>query len=90
MAFIRSSVGMLAYVDRRGLVEVPGATLGAVLDAFTSLHPETKSMIFDYRGDIQEFMNIYVDGEDAKYGRGLETPTAPDSTVMLVPAGGGG
>ena len=41
-------------------------------------------------GEIQSFVNVYVDGEDVRTRDGLETPVRESSTVILLPAMAGG
>ena len=41
-------------------------------------------------GEIQSFVNVYVDGEDVRTRDGLETPVRDSSTVILLPAMAGG
>jgi len=41
-------------------------------------------------GEIQSFVNVYVDGEDVRTRDGLETPVRDSSTVILLPARAGG
>ncbi len=46
--------------------------------------------IFDAEGRLKRFVNVYVNGEDARYIKGLETPIPRDATVDLLPAIAGG
>jgi len=46
--------------------------------------------IFDGDGRLKRFVNVYVNGEDARYIKGLETPIPRDATVDLLPAIAGG
>ena len=46
--------------------------------------------IYDGQGALRRFVNIYVNGEDARYLKGLETPVPRDATVDLLPAIAGG
>ena len=46
--------------------------------------------IFEGDGALKRFVNVYVNGEDARYLRGLDTPIPRDATVDLLPAIAGG
>ena len=46
--------------------------------------------IFENEGSLKRFVNVYVNGEDARYLQGLETPVPRDATVDLLPAIAGG
>ncbi len=49
-----------------------------------------RQRIFDDTGSLKRFVNVYVNGEDARYLRGLETAIPRDATVDLLPAIAGG
>ena len=57
-------------------VSVEGATVGAVLDALFERHSELRDRLSDGNGALRRFVNVYVDGEDIRFGDGLETPVA--------------
>ena len=46
--------------------------------------------IFEGDGALKRFVNVYVNGEDIRYGKGLDTPIPRDATVDLLPAIAGG
>ena len=46
--------------------------------------------IFDGDGSLKRFVNVYVNGEDARYLKGLDTPIPRDATIDLLPAIAGG
>ena len=41
-------------------------------------------------GDLNRFVNVYVNGQDVRYLAGLDTPVAPADEVRLLPAMAGG
>ena len=41
-------------------------------------------------GDINRFVNVYVNGEDVRYLEGLATPVSERDVIRLVPAMAGG
>jgi molybdopterin synthase sulfur carrier subunit len=90
MATIHPSMGMCVFVDRQTVIEIPGSTLGEALIGLKNRYPQVESMIFDYRGELQRFLNVYIDGQDARLLDGLDTPVTPDSEIVILPAGGGG
>lgn len=81
---------MYHYVDRQREVEIPGDTLGEVLDELIVRYPDAKFMVRNYDGSVPRSMNIYVDGEDARVLQGLDTPVSSVTTIHMVPASGGG
>ena len=41
-------------------------------------------------GDLNRFVNVYINGQDVRYLAGLDTPVAPADEVRLLPAMAGG
>src|SRR5215467_10838452 len=70
-------------------VSANGSTLREVLEDLTTRMPALGSRVYG-EGEIQSFVNVYVDGEDVRTRKGLDTPVADTSTVILLPAMAGG
>ena len=71
-------------------VPVDGATVGDVLEALFATHPELRESISDGDGGLRRFVNVYVDGEDVRFGDGLQTPVRDGGEVQILPAVAGG
>ena len=71
-------------------VVVSGRTAGEALAELTTLHGELKKHLFDEKGALRSFVNVYVNDEDVRYQSGLDTPVAPGQSVMIVPSIAGG
>ena len=71
-------------------VETTGATLGEALADLFAQFPAVQAQIVDAEGQINRFVNVYVDNEDVRLGQGLDTPVADGGTVIILPAMAGG
>jgi sulfur-carrier protein len=69
---------------------VEGDTVGAVLDGLYAQHGELRDRLSDGDGGLRRFVNVYVDGEDIRYGDGLDTKVADGQEVQILPAVAGG
>jgi molybdopterin converting factor small subunit len=49
-----------------------------------------KEQIVDSEGEINRFVNVYVQNEDVRLGDGLATSVPDGSTVIILPAMAGG
>jgi molybdopterin converting factor small subunit len=81
------------YSDGRGSVEVDAADdleLGAVLDELDAACPALARRIRDEQGQLRRFVNIYIDGEDARRIGGLTAPVPARAEVLLLPSVAGG
>ncbi len=73
-----------------GEVQVEGETVGAVLDALYAAHGELRDRIADDDGSLRRFVNVYVNGDDIRFGDGLKTPVPAGAEVQILPAVAGG
>jgi molybdopterin synthase sulfur carrier subunit len=48
------------------------------------------NLLFDEAGDLRRLINVFVDGVDARGGRGLDEPLSDESEVRVVGAVAGG
>ena len=71
-------------------LQVDGGTVGEVLDALFERHGELRDRLSDGDGGLRRFVNVYVDGEDIRFGDGLQTPVADGQEVQILPAVAGG
>ena len=71
-------------------VEAGGGNVGEVLRALTSAHPDTESQLFGEDGDLNRYVNVYLNDEDVRVLNGLETAVANGDTVVILPAMAGG
>jgi molybdopterin synthase sulfur carrier subunit len=71
-------------------VSVEGGTVGEVLTSLFDLHGELRDRLSDGDGGVRRFVNVYVDGEDIRFGDGLQTPVADGQEVQILPAVAGG
>jgi sulfur-carrier protein len=71
-------------------VEASGATLSAVLDDLFARYPAVREQILTPEGELSRFVNVFVNDQDARYLKALETPVAAGDVIMLLPAMAGG
>jgi molybdopterin synthase sulfur carrier subunit len=71
-------------------LETPGATVGDVLRSLAEAHPGTRSQLFADGGDLNRYVNVYLNDEDVRVLDGLETTVSDTDTVVILPAMAGG
>jgi len=70
-------------------LDAPGDLRGA-LSALVDQFPALRQKLLDGSGDLNRFVNAYVDGEDVRLRDGLDTSLSDGSTVIVLPAMAGG
>ena len=81
---LRPSVGG----DRE--VSADGSNVGDVLRSLVDAHSETQDQIFGADGDLNRYVNVYLNDEDVRVLNGLDTGASESDTVVILPAMAGG
>ena len=71
-------------------VSAEGATVGEVLEALASAHPDTRGQLFADDGGLNRYVNVYLNDEDVRVLDGLDTAVSDSDTVVILPAMAGG
>jgi sulfur-carrier protein len=71
-------------------LQTEGATVGDVLRSLAAAHPDTRSQLFSDGGELNRYVNVYLNDEDVRVLDGLETPLSEADTVVILPAMAGG
>ena len=79
-----------AAAGGEGEVLLEGDTVGAVLDALYATHGELRERIADDDGTLRRFVNVYVNGDDIRFGDGLQTAVPAGAELQILPAVAGG
>jgi len=79
-----------AHTDGASDVEAAGATVGDVLRALADSFPATRTQMFADDGQLNRYVNVYLNDEDVRVLQGLDTPASESDTVVILPAMAGG
>jgi molybdopterin synthase sulfur carrier subunit len=71
-------------------VDVEGSTLGACITELDERFPGIKDRMLDEAGEMRYFVNIYLNGEDVRFLKGLATSISSGDELSIVPAVAGG
>jgi molybdopterin converting factor small subunit len=71
-------------------LELDGATVGELVGALLERHPGLGGQLLTPDGELNRFVNVYVNGQDVRYLEGLSTPVVERDEVRLLPAMAGG
>jgi molybdopterin converting factor small subunit len=71
-------------------VQAAGGDVGAVLNSLAQQHPDTQSQLFSGDGQLNRYVNVYLNDEDVRVLDGLETSVSESDTLVILPAMAGG
>jgi molybdopterin synthase sulfur carrier subunit len=90
MANVRVPSMLRPSVGGARVVAADGSTLGELISNVDRLHPGFAGQLLDNEGAQRRFVNIYLNDEDIRYLKGLETPVEEGDVVSILPAVAGG
>ena len=71
-------------------VQATGGNVGEVLRSLADAHPATQSQLFSGEGQLNRYVNVYLNDEDVRVLGGLDTPVSDTDSVVILPAMAGG
>ena len=90
MATIRIPPVLRPAVGGEREITAQGASVGEVLRAVVAEHPATETQLFGADGELNRYVNVYLNDEDVRVLDGLETSVGADDTLVILPAMAGG
>jgi sulfur-carrier protein adenylyltransferase/sulfurtransferase len=78
------------FTGQQASVSVDGSTVGELLRALTTAHPELRPHLFTAEGGLRSFVNVYVNDDDIRHLQKEATPVGAADTVSIVPSVAGG
>ena len=90
MATVRIPPVLRPSVGGEREVSVDGANVGELLDALAAAHPETRSQLFGDEGELNRYVNVYLNDEDVRVLDGLGTGVGEGDVLVILPAMAGG
>jgi sulfur-carrier protein len=76
--------------DGEVTVEVEATDLGSAIEALDARYPGFKDRLLDEKGELRQFVNVYLNDEDVRLGSGLKAKVADKDEISIVPAVAGG
>ena len=90
MATIKIPPVLRASVGGEKEVDASGANVGDVLHDLAATHPATQSQLFSGEGELNRYVNVYLNDEDVRVLDGLDTVVGEGDTLVILPAMAGG
>ena len=76
--------------DGQITVDVEATNLAGAIDALDARYPGFRDRLLDEKGELRQFVNIYLNDEDVRLGSGLEASVGERDEISIVPAVAGG
>jgi molybdopterin converting factor small subunit len=79
-----------AHVDDKAQVDLEAGTIREILDRLVEKHPGLRGRLLDDGGELNKFVNVYVNDEDIRFLENLSTPVKEGDALTIVPSIAGG
>jgi molybdopterin synthase sulfur carrier subunit len=90
MATIKIPPVLRASVGGEKLLSASGENVGDVLRDLAASHPATQDQLFSADGELNRYVNVYLNDEDVRVLGGLDTAVGESDTLVILPAMAGG
>ena len=78
------------FADNQDELDSDGKNVEEVLADLCGRFPELKQNLYEDKGSIRNFINIYVNDEDIRYADGMKTGLKDGDRIQIVPSIAGG
>ncbi len=87
---VRIPSPLRSYTNGADVIEAPGASVGEVLDNLKAKATGIEARLFKAPNVLNRFVNVYLNDEDIRFLKNLETPVKAGDEISIVPAIAGG
>ena len=87
---VRIPAPLRSVTDGQSEVSVGANNVDQVLVELEGRFPQIRQRLRDDEGTLRRFVNLYVNGEDVRFLKGLETGLKEGDEVSIIPAVAGG
>ena len=90
MAVVRIPPVLRPAVGGEKELSADGESVGDVLRSVADAHPDTQAQLFSADGELNRYVNVYLNDEVVRVLDGLETAVGESDTLVILPAMAGG
>jgi len=90
MATVRIPPVLRPSVGGEKELAASGSSVGEILRELAQRHPDTESQLFSSDGELNRYVNVYLNDEDVRVLDGLDTSVSESDTLVILPAMAGG
>jgi molybdopterin converting factor small subunit len=90
MAMVKIPTPLRTYTQDKAEVTAAGTTIGEVLKNLERTFPGIGQRLFDEKGALRRYINIFHNDEDIRFLNNLATPVSDADRISIVPAIAGG
>lgn len=90
MITVRVPTPLRRITNGQGEVQVQASTIREAIEKLEEVYTGFKERILDEQGEVRKFVNLYLNDEDIRFLKGLDTELKDGDVLSIVPAIAGG
>ncbi|MFL5349485.1 MAG: ubiquitin-like small modifier protein 1 [Hyalangium sp.] len=90
MAKVRIPTPLRSFTRNQEEITTSGATVGEVLKELEKRFPGLGARLFDDKGAVRRYVNVFHNDEDIRFLQELDTPVRDTDRITIIPAIAGG
>ncbi|MFN3471698.1 MAG: ubiquitin-like small modifier protein 1 [Aquificaceae bacterium] len=90
MITVRVPTPLRRITNGQGEVQVQASTIRELIEKLEEVYPGFKERLLDEQGEVRKFVNLYLNDEDIRFLKGLDTELKDGDVLSIVPAIAGG
>jgi molybdopterin synthase sulfur carrier subunit len=87
---VRIPSPLRTYTNGVDVLETSGANIGEVLNSLKEKANGIETRLFKAPNQLNRFVNVYLNDEDIRFLKNLDTPVKEGDEISIVPAIAGG
>ncbi|MGQ0815055.1 MAG: molybdopterin-synthase adenylyltransferase MoeB [Gemmatimonadota bacterium] len=87
---IRIPAALRAYTNGQATLEVAAESVGAALESVARQHPRLRRHLYTETGALRSYVNVFVNENEIRSLKGVDTTVGASDTLMIVPSIAGG
>lgn len=87
---VRIPTPLRAATDGAAELQLEAPNVEAVISELETRYPAIRGRLRDESGALRRFVNLYVNGEDVRFKKGLDTSLQAGDELSIIPAVAGG
>lgn len=87
---VRIPTPLRTLTTGQAVVTIEGGTVQEIIENMEGAYNGIKERICDEQGNVRRFVNLYLNGEDIRFLKNLETEVNDGDGLSIVPAISGG
>ena len=90
MTILKIPTPLRPYSDGVKEIDVSAATAGLALEELTARYPALRKHLFTDEGELRSYVNLFINDEDIRHLKGVDTPVNEGDRLMIIPSIAGG